>query len=128
MNCVESVNRIDFVKMQSFFGVHKFLECSLRNCVRLSIRNASIQATAAKTSADQRFVEINVSKCGDTTATPQQFKYPSIWLRDNCQCSSCFDAHSKSRTIDWTQFNFNNARPKSISVSVSMSFDAAEQR
>lgn len=34
------------------------------------------------------------------------FKFPSIWLRDNCQCPSCYQQESHSRTIDWENFDF----------------------
>ncbi|XP_046611402.1 gamma-butyrobetaine dioxygenase-like [Neodiprion virginianus] len=33
-------------------------------------------------------------------------KFPTIWLRDNCQCPACFQRHSQSRTIDWGKFDF----------------------
>ena len=26
-------------------------------------------------------------------------KYPSVWLRDNCQCNNCFDHASKQRKL-----------------------------
>ena len=26
-------------------------------------------------------------------------RYPSVWLRDNCQCSSCFDPSSRQRKL-----------------------------
>lgn len=38
-------------------------------------------------------------------AEKMDFKYPSIWLRDNCQCNQCFHAGSNSRTVDWTRFD-----------------------
>ena len=34
-----------------------------------------------------------------------QFKYPLIWLRDNCQCDKCFHKKSSSRTINWEKFS-----------------------
>ncbi|XP_015588800.1 gamma-butyrobetaine dioxygenase [Cephus cinctus] len=34
-------------------------------------------------------------------------KFPSVWLRDNCQCPNCFHQESQSRTIDWGHFDFN---------------------
>lgn len=36
------------------------------------------------------------------------YKFPSIWLRDNCQCSNCFQIQTQSRTIDWEKFNFES--------------------
>lgn len=35
----------------------------------------------------------------------QTFQYPYVWLRDNCQCESCFHRSAKSRTVDWSNFN-----------------------
>ncbi|KAI9555785.1 hypothetical protein GHT06_018301 [Daphnia sinensis] len=36
-------------------------------------------------------------------------EYPLVWLRDNCQCSACFDQSSQSRTINFSQFQLNQA-------------------
>lgn len=94
----------------------KALECSIYNNMRICSKSFSFKPSIIKTSIDQRFMIIDVNKIQDSTKC-QQLRYPLIWLRDNCQCSSCFDAQSKSRTIDWTQLDFRNAQPKSISVS-----------
>lgn len=88
---------------------------------RVASRHSSFQATAANTSADRRYMIIDVNK-GEQSTNCERLKYPLIWLRDNCQCSTCFDAQSKSRTIDWTKFHFKNAHPKSITVSRSHEF------
>ncbi|GLG99378.1 uncharacterized protein GBIM_05850, partial [Gryllus bimaculatus] len=42
-------------------------------------------------------------------------KYPWIWLRDNCQCSSCFNPKLQSRTIDWRTFDIT-VNPKSLHI------------
>ncbi|XP_048506849.1 gamma-butyrobetaine dioxygenase-like isoform X2 [Athalia rosae] len=42
-----------------------------------------------------------------------EFKFPSIWLRDNCQCVSCFQKESQSRTIDWAHFDFG-VKPSNV--------------
>ncbi len=34
-------------------------------------------------------------------------EYPLTWLRDNCQCPSCFDLSSQSRTINFSRFQLN---------------------
>ena len=34
-------------------------------------------------------------------------EYPLVWLRDNCQCPACFDQSSKSRTINFSNFQVN---------------------
>lgn len=33
------------------------------------------------------------------------FKYPFVWLRDNCQCDQCFHTTAKSRILEWRKFN-----------------------
>lgn len=100
------------------FSLIKVLNITAKNCFELSLKNASFLA-AAKTSLDRRFmiVDVNISEIDLKT---EEFKYPLVWLRDNCQCSSCFHAQSKSRIIDWTKFDIRNAQPKSISVSHSL--------
>lgn len=30
-----------------------------------------------------------------------EMKFPTVWLRDNCQCSDCFHDTTKSRKINW---------------------------
>lgn len=107
--------------MFRLFTIRNILGYSSRNYLKVISKPSSFKAAAAKTSSDQRFMIIDVNK-SDDAAKREQLKYPLIWLRDNCQCSSCFDAQSKSRTIDWTQFDFQNAHPKSISVSVTYGF------
>ncbi|XP_047003044.1 gamma-butyrobetaine dioxygenase-like isoform X1 [Schistocerca americana] len=34
-----------------------------------------------------------------------QHKFPTTWLRDNCQCSACFSPHMHSRLIHWRNFD-----------------------
>ncbi|XP_069693592.1 gamma-butyrobetaine dioxygenase-like [Periplaneta americana] len=38
----------------------------------------------------------------------EQHQYPSLWLRDNCQCPKCFNMSMQSRTLDWKYFDINN--------------------
>lgn len=85
----------------------------LSNLVAPNFQNAILSASNVQTSHDKRFVVIDVEKSNNKC---EQYKYPSVWLRDNCQCSSCFHAGAKSRTIDWSKFNIN-IKPKSVSVS-----------
>lgn len=102
------------------------------NCVKLlrnSIRNyplaivnkfkySTIIATNAKTIENDRYVIMDfVHDEKHPKHKNEQLKFPLVWLRDNCQCSQCFDSSSKSRTMDWTKFTVNNAQPKSLSVS-----------
>lgn len=46
--------------------------------------------------------------------------YPTIWLRDNCQCTECFHTGSQSRTINWELFDVN-IKIKDIWVSILLS-------
>ncbi|XP_046963775.1 gamma-butyrobetaine dioxygenase [Vanessa cardui] len=34
-------------------------------------------------------------------------QFPSVWLRDNCQCEQCFHQSAKSRIIEWSKFDLN---------------------
>lgn len=42
-----------------------------------------------------------------TAKESNEVKYPIVWLRDNCQCSQCFDKGSLSRVVDWRKFDCN---------------------
>lgn len=44
------------------------------------------------------------------------FEFPIVWLRDNCQCTKCFDSQTYTRTIDWDSFDFD-VQPKCVQVS-----------
>lgn len=37
----------------------------------------------------------------------KKYRYPFVWLRDNCQCDVCFHQSSRSRVINWENFNTN---------------------
>ncbi|XP_054261773.1 gamma-butyrobetaine dioxygenase-like [Macrosteles quadrilineatus] len=37
----------------------------------------------------------------------KEHRFPYLWLRDNCQCGSCFHEASHSRIIDIEHFDFN---------------------
>jgi len=50
------------------------------------------------------------------TSTGEQHQYPSVWLRDNCQCPKCFNTTLQSRTVLWTRFDIN-IKPTHIVVS-----------
>lgn len=38
-------------------------------------------------------------------AAAAPLSFPSVWLRDNCRCSSCFHSSSQSRHHDWDRFD-----------------------
>ncbi|XP_055380083.1 gamma-butyrobetaine dioxygenase [Condylostylus longicornis] len=52
-------------------------------------------------------------------------KFPTVWLRDNCQCNECFHQSSKSRQIDWVKFdtkvNITNITASDNSISIDWS-------
>lgn len=101
--------------MFSFVGrIKNVLEYSAQKYLKFRLQSVSF--FAAKTSEDDRYMIVDVNR-NNNSSKCEKLKYPLIWLRDNCQCSNCFHSQSKSRTIDWTKFDFKDAQPKSISVS-----------
>lgn len=99
----------------------KLFRNSIRNYPLAIVNNfkySTIFATNAKTIENYRYVIMDfVHSEKQPMQNNEQLKFPLIWLRDNCQCSQCFDSSSKSRTMDWTKFTINDAQPKSLSVS-----------
>lgn len=102
--------------MFHLFTSKKVFENSVRNYLRLALKHSSYRATAAHFTPGQRYVTVDVN-CTENTTQNEQLKYPLIWLRDNCQCSQCFDPQTRSRMHDWTTFDFKNAQPQNIAVS-----------
>lgn len=57
------------------------------------------------------------------------YKYPFVWLRDNCRCVDCFHTTAKSRIIDWRKFDLN-IQPKlfeETSNSIKITWDDGHQ-
>lgn len=48
-----------------------------------------------------------------------ELRYPHVWLRDNCQCPTCFHQATNSRVINIEQFDFDS-RPVKASVSLTL--------
>lgn len=46
------------------------------------------------------------------------FEFPIIWLRDNCQCSECYNSETFARIIDWDNFDFD-VKPETVDVRLS---------
>ncbi|XP_011203214.2 gamma-butyrobetaine dioxygenase [Bactrocera dorsalis] len=46
----------------------------------------------------------------------EPLQFPSVWLRDNCQCSECFHDNTKSRQANWKRINVES-RIRSINGS-----------
>ncbi|KAH8400570.1 hypothetical protein KR222_007111 [Zaprionus bogoriensis] len=78
----------------------------------LSCRHAIgqlLRRHASSTSArllDQRYVELR-------QVDGVQLKYPSVWLRDNCQCAECFHGATRARKSHWERGPLN-ARPERV--------------
>lgn len=111
---VSDIKKIGMFRILKFVNYGKVLNAKCHQELFKSYSNCSM--FNAKLTSDERFVIVDVNKTG-ISSSEKQLKYPLIWLRDNCQCSECFHASSKSRTINWTSFDFNNAKPKNLSVS-----------
>ncbi|XP_068141212.1 gamma-butyrobetaine dioxygenase [Drosophila tropicalis] len=52
---------------------------------------------------DQNYVELRLN--GKEVA--KSLKYPTVWLRDNCQCPECFHAFTRARKSHWEQGPLN---------------------
>ena len=72
---------------RSFFEPLKVLKCNL---------NASV-------TGDGKFVLVQVS----AKSNEDEMKFPTVWLRDNCQCSDCFHSGTLSRKINWNNLKMN---------------------
>ncbi|XP_039500080.1 gamma-butyrobetaine dioxygenase [Drosophila santomea] len=46
-------------------------------------------------------------------ANGKPLTFPGVWLRDNCMCGDCFHGSSKSRKLDWDNFD-TRIRPVSL--------------
>lgn len=103
-------------KMFGLLTARKLVENSIQRHLKMALKNASSSASIANATADGRFMVVDIKQNKSNACASEKHKYPLVWLRDSCQCSECFHAQSKSRSIDWTKFDFKNARPKSISV------------
>lgn len=58
--------------------------------------------TVASATVNDKYVVIKSPK---SSMEQEILKYPFVWLRDNCQCSSCFHKESLSRVVDWRTFD-----------------------
>ncbi|KDR15510.1 gamma-butyrobetaine dioxygenase-like [Zootermopsis nevadensis] len=71
------------------------------------------QGPVAKPKEEEKPVLVNAIRDVDGsmitigTSTGEQHQYPSLWLRDNCQCPKCFNTVMQSRTLDWKYFDVN---------------------
>lgn len=88
---------------------------SLKNClayIKNNIQSRSIIREsfdsirrAADVTVRDRFVHLSLK---NIRTEDLSYKFPLIWLRDNCQCPECFHADSQSRVIkNWENFKFD---------------------
>nr|XP_016925230.1 gamma-butyrobetaine dioxygenase [Drosophila suzukii] len=55
--------------------------------------------------------ETNIEVLEESDRKPLTF--PGVWLRDNCLCEDCFHGSSKSRKLDWDNFD-TRIRPEAL--------------
>ena len=87
----------------------------------------SSQLANFSTSVNPETISVTVtnnvkSECVELKWTGKEsYQYPYLWLRDNCQCPSCYNASSKSRRLLMRDLN-----PESIpsEIKVRMFFHA----
>lgn len=53
----------------------------------------------ANVSHDEEHLEIKIGQVLE--------RFPLVWLRDNCTCENCYHKPSKSRIINWNDFNID---------------------
>lgn len=80
----------------------------------LSLRNFSTSSRRLKEPTEEAVIckdteEVVLNKDAD------HLRFPFVWLRDNCQCSTCFHQDSRSRTIDIESFDINS-KPRVVKV------------
>lgn len=77
--------------------------------VSTNVRSFNVKAPKLSVDASKKRIFKNVIKTSDYLILEKNeketYKYPLVWLRDNCQCSNCFHENSRSRTIDWEKFS-----------------------
>jgi gamma-butyrobetaine dioxygenase len=88
----------------------------------LQVQQSSSAAAAAVTGLQQqqrRRVEVTLARLQRnlelTWAHGKSSSFPLAWLRDNCQCPSCFHPVSRSRTVDWATCDVT-VKPKHVQV------------
>jgi len=78
-------------------------------------------SAAAATSLQQKGAGVGVARAQLqrhlelTWAQGHSSSFPLSWLRDNCQCPSCFHPVSRSRTVDWATTDVT-VKPKHVQV------------
>ncbi|ALC48164.1 CG14630 [Drosophila busckii] len=73
---------------------------SCRRLIGQLANRSQLRCYATARLLDQRYVEL-------TQKNGEQLKYPSVWLRDNCQCPDCFYAATSTRKSNWERGPLN---------------------
>lgn len=75
---------------------------SCRHAIGQLLRQVRHHATSASAQLldHRRYVEL-------TQVDGRPLKYPSVWLRDNCQCSECFHGATRARKSHWERGPLN---------------------
>jgi hypothetical protein len=85
---------------------------------RQPLKMATILKTVCH--ADSKLLEIVFAQHEDvesTTRGPQSYMYPFVWLRDNCQCSSCFQPSATARLLLFKDLDLMDS-PLNVKVSM----------
>lgn len=85
----------------------------------LQVQQSTSAAAPAVMGLQQRRVEVSRARLQRnlelTWAHGKSSSFPLAWLRDNCQCPSCFHPVSRSRTVDWATCDVT-VKPKHVQV------------
>uniref|UniRef100_A0A182PCM1 Gamma-butyrobetaine dioxygenase n=1 Tax=Anopheles epiroticus TaxID=199890 RepID=A0A182PCM1_9DIPT len=66
--------------------------------------------SAVSFDAHRSRVVLQVVGVADREDRQQQYEFPAVWLRDNCQCERCFHGGSSSRVLNWERFDVDRMR------------------
>ncbi|KAH8303258.1 hypothetical protein KR059_005010 [Drosophila kikkawai] len=74
-------------------------------------------ATRSASSSLHRRISARIVDNTNIEVRPEQdsqpLTFPGVWLRDNCLCSECFHGSSRSRKLDWDNFD-TGVKPVSL--------------
>ncbi|KAH8235522.1 hypothetical protein KR032_001800 [Drosophila birchii] len=66
-------------------------------------------ATRSSSSSSRRWISARIVDEANIEVRPeknsQPLTFPGVWLRDNCLCPDCFHGSSRSRKLDWDNFD-----------------------
>ena len=68
------------------------------------------------------FVSVQWKDLGNMEAVADVNEYPAVWLRDNCQCPSCYNKHANARLLLMKDLDVD-VQPDRVSVQDNQVFD-----